>query len=176
MKVQLNFLKEDACEERFTYAKFSSPLGEMFSICDDKFVYCLNFLDLLQPEQEYFLGQFNRVNSKVTDALKKEVDLYFEGKIKSFTVKPFLNGTIFQKKAWQFLQNIPYGEIKTYDDQSTKIHSKKAVRAVGNANGRNQIAVVVPCHRIVRTSGELGGFSSGVERKKWLIEHEKKHK
>ncbi len=176
MKVQLNFLKEDTDQNRFQYAKFSSPLGEMFSICDDKFVYCLNFLDLLQPEQESFLSQFNRLNSKISDLLKKEVDLYYEGKLKTFTLEPFLNGTIFQKKAWQFLQNIRYGETKTYEEQSTEIHSKKAVRAVGNANGRNQIAVVVPCHRIVRTGGELGGFASGVERKKWLIEHEKKHK
>lgn len=176
MKVQLSFLKENTTKDKFKYISFPTILGDMFSICDDDFVYCLNFCDILLPDQQELLDTFNQKTSKINDQVQKELDLYFEGTLKSFTINTFFNGTIFQKKAWQYLKNIPYGELKTYIDQSSEIESKKAVRAVGNANARNQIAIIVPCHRIVRTSGELGGFASGVERKKWLIEHEKRYK
>ena len=176
MKVQLDFLKEDKNKDNFKYAQFTSPLGDMFSISDDCFLYSLNFIDTLLPQQQEVLDNLNKTCSKINQQVQEELALYFKGELKKLTVKTFLNGTIFQKKAWQYLQNIPYGEIKTYADQSTEIHSKKAVRAVGNANGRNQMAIVIPCHRIVMTSGELGGYAGGVIRKKWLIDHEKKYK
>jgi O-6-methylguanine DNA methyltransferase len=176
LKVQLDFLKHDTNNDSFKYARFMSPLGEMFSISNESSLYCLNFMDILQPQQQDFLKKVSQTSSKINEQVQEELTFYFEGNLKTLTVKTFLNGTIFQKKAWQYLQNIPYGEIKTYADQSTEIHSKKAVRAVGNANGRNQMAIIIPCHRIVRTSGELGGYAGGVIRKKWLIEHEKKYK
>jgi O-6-methylguanine DNA methyltransferase len=85
-----------------------------------------------------------------------------------------LSGTIFQKKVWQETQKVPYGETRTYADIAKYIGKPKAYRAVANACGRNPVLLIVPCHRIVATNGRLGGYVGGVERKRFLLELEKK--
>jgi AraC family transcriptional regulator of adaptative response/methylated-DNA-[protein]-cysteine methyltransferase len=82
-------------------------------------------------------------------------------------------GSDFQKSAWQALIQVPYGQTRSYLEQASIIGKPKAFRAVANANGANQIAIVVPCHRIINTGGELGGYGGGLQRKSWLINHEK---
>ncbi len=104
----------------------------------------------------------------------QQVDEYFCGKRKKFSVKLALTGTKFQKKVWRELLKIPYGETASYRDIAAAIRNNRAFRAVGNANGNNRISIIIPCHRVIGSSGELIGYGGGLWRKKWLIEHEKK--
>ena len=104
----------------------------------------------------------------------KQVDEYFLGKRKKFSLKLDFKGTDFQKKVWRELLKIPYGETASYRDIAEAIGKKKAFRAVGNANRINRISIIIPCHRVIGSSGELIGYGGGLWRKKWLIEHEKK--
>lgn len=97
---------------------------------------------------------------------------YFSGNRKSFDLKLNLQGTEFQKKVWEALQNVPYGKTRTYLEQSKVIGNVKAIRAVASANGKNPIWIVIPCHRIIGTDGSLIGYAGGLWRKKWLLEHE----
>lgn len=97
---------------------------------------------------------------------------YFSGNRKSFDLKLNLQGTEFQKKVWEALQNVPYGKTRTYLEQSKVIGNVKAIRAVASANGKNPIWIVIPCHRIIGTDGSLIGYAGSLWRKKWLLEHE----
>lgn len=101
---------------------------------------------------------------------KRELDEYFEGKRKRFTVKLDWNRTsIFNQKVWTALLEIPYGEVKTYAQIAAQIGSPKAARAVGRANGLNPIAIIVPCHRLIGTDGKLRGYAYGLDRKQALL-------
>ncbi len=105
----------------------------------------------------------------------KQLDEYFAGKRKDFTVKLILQGTDFQKRVWEHLRKIPYASTSSYKDVARAIGNEKAVRAVGGANGRNNIGIIVPCHRVIAHDGTLGGFGGGLWRKEWLLKHEKKY-
>ena len=105
--------------------------------------------------------------------LATELDEYFAGKRRVFSIPVLLQGTDFQKKAWQILQQIPYGKTISYTEQAMLVGNKKAVRAVANANSKNKIVLLVPCHRVIGSNGALTGFASGLWRKKRLIELEK---
>ena len=97
---------------------------------------------------------------------------YFEGKRELFSIKLDLQGTDFQLKVWQELQKIPYGKTITYHELAEGIGDPKAFRAVGQADAKNPIAVIIPCHRVLGNDGKLVGYAGGLERKKWLLEHE----
>lgn len=103
-----------------------------------------------------------------------QLDEYFKGERKTFTVKLQLQGTKFQKKVWNQLMRIPYAKTLSYKDVAQAIRNEKAARAVGGANGRNPIGIVIPCHRVIAHDGTLGGFGGGLWRKEWLLNHEKK--
>lgn len=102
----------------------------------------------------------------------EELEQYFQKKRASFSIPLRINGTPFQMRVWEALQTIPYGQTVSYGDIAKQIGCPKAVRAVGNAVGSNPITIVIPCHRVIRTGGGLGGYAWGIERKKWLLEHE----
>lgn len=108
-----------------------------------------------------------------TSQLRTEVDEYFTKKRKSFDVKYILTGTPFQQRAWRVLCEIPYGSTITYREQAIRTESPNGFRAVGRANGKNILEIVVPCHRVVAKDGSLGGFASGIDRKIILLAHEK---
>ncbi|MBS9461145.1 methylated-DNA--[protein]-cysteine S-methyltransferase [Flagellimonas sp. 389] len=97
---------------------------------------------------------------------------YFEGTRKQFDLKLNPDGTDFQKKVWKALQQIPYGKTVSYLDLSKTLGDVKAIRAVAAANGKNPLWIVVPCHRIIGSNGDLVGYAGGLHRKKWLLEHE----
>ena len=105
----------------------------------------------------------------------RELREYFEGRRKTFSVPLEQNGTVFQTQTWQALQKISFGKTRSYADIARAIRNPKAVRAVGRANGKNSIPIIVPCHRVITSAGTLGGYSSGVWRKKWLLEHERRY-
>ena len=106
-------------------------------------------------------------------SLKKEFDLYFQGKLKTFTCRLDLSrGTPFQRKVWRALLTIPHGKTRSYRWVAQSIRNPKAVRAVGNANGKNPVSIIVPCHRVVQTNGQLGGYTGGVQIKRKLLDLE----
>jgi methylated-DNA-[protein]-cysteine S-methyltransferase len=107
------------------------------------------------------------------DAAKRELTAYFGGAPTDFAALPLdPQGTPFQRRVWQELRRIPRGQAISYKELAQRIGNPKASRAVGQANGRNPIPLIIPCHRVINTDGGLGGFSSGLERKRWLLHHE----
>lgn len=99
---------------------------------------------------------------------------YFNGKRKSFNLELDVEGTEFQKKVWNELLKIPFGKTVSYNDIAKKLGDKEAVRAVGHANGKNPIAIIIPCHRVIGSDGKLVGYAGGLWRKKWLLNFENK--
>lgn len=116
--------------------------------------------------------QENRLLKEAT----KQVDEYFQGTRKTFDLPLSVQGTDFQNKAWTALQAIPYGETRSYQAQAEMLGNKKAVRAVGGANNKNPIAIIIPCHRVLGKNGKLVGYASGIDKKAWLLDLEAKHK
>ena len=102
----------------------------------------------------------------------KQLDEYFLGKRKDFDLKLDLEGTNFQMRVWSELQKIPYAKTHSYKELAQKIKNEKAIRAVGTANGKNPICIIIPCHRVIASNGHLAGFSGGLERKRKLLDLE----
>lgn len=114
--------------------------------------------------------------TQILEEACKQLDEYFKGKRTDFNLKLLLRGTDFQKRVWNELLTIPCGDTLTYKQVSERIGRKEAVRAVGNANGKNLVSIVVPCHRVIGSNGKLTGYAGGLWRKEWLLEHEKNMK
>ena len=113
----------------------------------------------------------SEIHDSVNDAVT-QLDEYFNGARRDFELPLDLQGTEFQVAAWNALAEIPYGRTASYGQQAASIGRPKAVRAIGGANGRNPVAIVLPCHRIVGADGSLTGFGGGIAVKKWLLDHE----
>jgi AraC family transcriptional regulator of adaptative response/methylated-DNA-[protein]-cysteine methyltransferase len=156
-----------------------TKLGPMLAIADEKALHLLEFVDRRGLEREV-----ERLRRKTKSAIlpgktepilsiERELDMYFDGKLKQFTTPLCWQGSAFQEMTWEALRQIPYGETRSYSDLAMSIGNPSAFRAVANANGANQLAIVVPCHRAINTNGELGGYGGGLARKKWLINHER---
>jgi methylated-DNA-[protein]-cysteine S-methyltransferase len=103
-----------------------------------------------------------------------QLDAYFAGEQRQFDVPMALEGTEFQRRVWAGLCEIPYGETISYGELARRVGNPKASRAVGLANGRNPVAIIVPCHRVIGADGSLTGYGGGLDRKVWLLEHERK--
>lgn len=158
-----------------------TQLGPMLAIADEEFLYLLEFDDRqgLEREIERLCIHMNAAivpgHTKVTQQIEVELQKYFEGALKKFETPIRLLGSPFQKLVWGELMRISYGETRTYSDQARAIGKETAYRAVANANRNNQLAIIIPCHRIINSNGKLGGYSGGINRKKWLITHEREH-
>ncbi|CEK29482.1 methylated-DNA-protein-cystein methyltransferase [[Clostridium] sordellii] len=116
----------------------------------------------------------NTEQPKILKETINQIQEYFNGTRKEFDIKFKLKGTEFQKKVWNALTDIPYGDTVSYKYIATKIGNEKAVRAVGNTNGRNIINIVVPCHRVIGANKSLTGYGGGLDKKSWLLKHEEK--
>ena len=114
-----------------------------------------------------------RRNPDFFTAVKLQLQAYFKGELKKFDVPLAPEGTVFQQKVWQALRNIPYGELVSYKTIAETIGNPKAVRAVGAANGKNPLPVIVPCHRVIGSDGSLTGFGGGLQTKQQLIDLER---
>lgn len=112
-----------------------------------------------------------RIPAELQSTVKQLQD-YFEGKTQGFNIKLSLEGTSFQKKVWNQLLKIPFGKTITYSQMAAKLGDPKVIRAAASANGKNPIPIIVPCHRIIGSDGSLTGYAGGLDRKKWLLEHE----
>jgi len=107
--------------------------------------------------------------------LEKQINEYFAGTLKSFDLQLNAPGTDFQKLVWQKLQEIPYGETRSYKKQAVTVGNPAAIRAVAKANGYNRISIIIPCHRVIGEDGSMTGYGGGIWRKQWLLDFEKKN-
>jgi AraC family transcriptional regulator of adaptative response/methylated-DNA-[protein]-cysteine methyltransferase len=159
----------------------ATPLGPMVAGSVDGGVCLLEFSDRQRIEAQLadvaqrFGSRAMPGTSEHLERLETELSAYFEGELRQFTVPVVEPGTPFQTRVWDELRRIPYGETRSYEQIATAIGSPAAVRAVGLANGRNRIAIVVPCHRVVRKGGALGGYAGGLRRKQFLLDLERGH-
>lgn len=159
--------------------RLTTPLGPMFVCSTDNGICLLEFVDRRMLETE-FKDLQKLLNANIISGenehikqVKKEIKEYFDGSRRTFDVKLETPGTDFQNSVWNCLQQIQYGTTTTYQIQAEKIDNPKAIRAVASANGYNRISIVVPCHRVIGKDGKMTGYGGGIERKKWLIEHER---
>lgn len=159
-----------------------SPLGPLVAAAMPEGVCFLEFTDRRALERQLATLR-KRLDSPVVpgnnehlDKLTEELGLYFAGKLTEFTVPLVIPGTPFQEAVWKRLREIPFGETLSYAVMARAIGRPRAVRALGTANGANRIAIVVPCHRVVRKSGDLGGYGGGLWRKAFLLKHEREVK
>ena len=156
-----------------------TPLGAMLALADGDGLHLLEFVDRRGLENE-LLAMRKRTrcvivpgNNEHLETITAELKSYFEGRGTKFSVPLVLGGSAFEKAAWAELQTIPRGKTRSYSEMAKRLGKPGASRAVGRANGRNILALVVPCHRVIRSDGTLCGYGGGVWRKKWLLEHEK---
>lgn len=163
-------------------ADFSSPYGELIlgsfedqlCICDWKYRKMRSQVD--QRVKNAFEAEFVPGETEVIKQTKQELNEYFEGKRTEFSIPMNLAGTDFQKSVWKALLEIPFGKTESYLGLSKILNNVKAIRAVAAANGANAISILVPCHRIVGSQGELIGYAGGLPAKKQLLELENQAK
>ena len=148
----------------FETAYLKTPLGTAKILGNDDGIVEISVLD-----EEHSAVT---IRSQVVKECMVQLKEYFEGIRTRFTVKLNPSGTDFQKRVWDELLQIPFGEKTTYMKQTLKLGSEKAIRAVASANGKNPIWIIIPCHRVVGSDGSLTGYAGGLYRKKWLLEHE----
>jgi AraC family transcriptional regulator of adaptative response/methylated-DNA-[protein]-cysteine methyltransferase len=158
----------------FRYSQFHTKLGPVITVGDGDGIYLLEFVDkpgrLASFKADLIPGRTDAI-----DSIESELKSYFDGLLTEFKTPLHILGTPFQQQVWEELLRIPYGHTRTYASQSQGIGKPKAYRAVANANGANQIAIVIPCHRVVNSNGGLGGYRGGIDRKQWLIDHETRY-
>ncbi|MEM9243074.1 MAG: trifunctional transcriptional activator/DNA repair protein Ada/methylated-DNA--[protein]-cysteine S-methyltransferase [Pseudomonadota bacterium] len=156
-----------------------TPLGPMLTVVDDDYLYLLEFVGRrgLEREIERLRKRLKIAiipgETKITAQIKTELNHYFKGDCLTFKTPIYLLGSDFQKNVWRALQTIPTGETRSYLQIAEQINHPKAFRAVAQANGANQLAIIIPCHRVINANGELGGYGGGISRKAWLLQHEK---
>lgn len=155
---------------------YQSPAGVLKIIIHEGFINEINFLkDADKQISQIFAEENSEENKAVAEKCKTQFDEYFSGKRKIFDLPIKQSGTLFQEKVWNELIKIPFGKTISYLQLSQKIGNVKSIRAVGTANGRNNLAIVVPCHRVIGSDGSLTGYAGGLSRKQWLLEHENKY-
>ncbi len=155
----------------YFYYIYKSKIGNIYIKTDENYVYNINFINLSSINQNIEYKK-NIITEKVINQLEE----YFNGKRKIFELPVKLIGSEFQKKVWKELEKIPYGQTKTYKDIAIKIGNPNASRAIGNANNKNPIAIVIPCHRVIGCNNKLIGYAGGIDKKIQLLELEKNNK
>ncbi|MBL3666333.1 methylated-DNA--[protein]-cysteine S-methyltransferase [Streptomyces sp. M2CJ-2] len=147
-----------------------SPYGLLTLVADDGVLCGLYMTDQRHRPQEETFGDRD---DTVCPAAKEQLKAYFAGELKEFTLELRLHGTPFQRRVWDQLTRIPYGETRSYGQLADVLGNPKASRAVGLANGRNPIGIIVPCHRVIGASGGLTGYGGGLARKQRLLDFER---
>ncbi len=152
----------------YVYKTMKSPIGLLKLVGSDAGLAAVLWEDD-NPKRVRLDARVEDVDHPVLVAAERELEEYFAGKRKAFSVKLDYQGTPFQKKVWNALLGIPFGETRTYGELAKQIGSPAAVRAVGAANGKNPIAILGPCHRVIGSTGKLTGFAGGLEAKALLL-------
>ncbi|HEY0969394.1 MAG TPA: methylated-DNA--[protein]-cysteine S-methyltransferase [Gemmatimonadales bacterium] len=155
------------------YDIIDTPIGELTLTATDEGLTGVHFAGDGQPAGARPLGgRDGSPAAAVLAAARAQLAAYFAGELVTFDLPLVAHGTPFQERVWVTLRGIGHGETISYTELARRVGSPRAVRAVGGANGRNPIPIVVPCHRVIAAGGKLGGFGGGLDRKQWLLEHE----
>ena len=144
-----------------------SPIGTIHLYANDEGL-CALYMNTHRDELPHGVPG----NNKVLDQTISELKEYFEGNRREFSVPLLPNGTKFQQSVWAELMNIPYGKTISYGELAKRLGDPLLTRAVGTANGANPISIIIPCHRVIGANGHLTGYSGGIEKKRWLLDHE----
>ena len=150
-------------EDDLYYDHMNSPLGIIHVIGSESYLYSIRF---------YSRKIKNRRTNKLLKEVLFQLSVYLKGDLKKFDLPCKLVGTDFQKRVWGQLKKIKLGKIKTYKEIASGIKDIKAARAVGSAIGFNSLPIIIPCHRVIASNGDISGFTAGIWRKKWLLKHE----
>jgi methylated-DNA-[protein]-cysteine S-methyltransferase len=153
------------------YTELDSPVGTLLLRGDGN---ALTHLHMHEQKHRSVLPPECERNDAVFREVRKQLQAYFVGKLQRFDVPLAGEGTAFQKTVWRALLDIPFGVTQTYGELAKQLGNANASRAVGLANGRNPIGIIVPCHRVIGANGTLTGYAGGLERKQWLLAHEQK--
>ncbi|WP_152446282.1 methylated-DNA--[protein]-cysteine S-methyltransferase [Bacillus sp. THAF10] len=148
---------------------YESPIGVIEIMATNEAI-----LSIFFSEKEKKKNLLQAQTPSVLTECYTQLDEYFKGERQNFSFSYQLKGTDFQQTVWKALIEIPYAETVTYQHIADSIGNEKAIRAVGNANGKNQLSIVFPCHRVIGSNGTLTGYAGGLWRKEWLLQHEKK--
>jgi methylated-DNA-[protein]-cysteine S-methyltransferase len=152
------------------YTTVESPIGELLLLGDGEVLHGLYMQASRKPVR--IRPAWQRDDAAFADA-REQLAEYFAGERTSFDLPMQLEGSAFQRTVWHALTRIPYGQTISYGELARRVGRPAASRAVGLANGRNPISIVVPCHRVIGSSGALTGYGGGIERKRWLLAHER---
>jgi methylated-DNA-[protein]-cysteine S-methyltransferase len=152
-----------------TYDVMHTPIDRLVLASDGSAIVGV-WMANAEPDDRRWLDR--RGSDAVLDDARRELDAYFAGRLRTFNIPLAPNGTEFQRRVWSALRDIPFGTTISYADLARRVSNAAAVRAVGAANGRNPIPVIVPCHRVIGSNGSLTGFGGGLPRKQWLLRHE----
>ncbi|MBK7133267.1 MAG: methylated-DNA--[protein]-cysteine S-methyltransferase [Bacteroidales bacterium] len=162
-------------------ANIETELGTMIAGAVEDGICLLEFSDRKMLNTEYKdLSRYLKTNIEAGESihfhdLRLQLDEYFKGLRKEFSLALVTPGTPFQQAVWKELMNISYGTTRSYMEQSIALGNPESIRAVANANGMNRIAIIIPCHRVIGSDGSLTGYGGGLKRKRWLLDHERKH-
>jgi O-6-methylguanine DNA methyltransferase len=152
--------------------QLTSPIGDVFFVWKKEGVLMISFIERNYSEK---LSDFIKDNFEIirtTSKLGTQLKEYFNGTRRKFDIDLVMNGTPYQKRVWKELLKVPYGKTLSYGRLAKRVGNPKGARSIGMAVSRNPIGIIIPCHRVIRSSGEIGGYASGTFRKKWLLEHE----
>ena len=163
----------------FKASWIDTVLGPMIAVADDDALYLLEFVDRRGLERE--IERLRRRTKAAIipgctaplEAVEAELRRYFDGGLPAFTTPVTCLGTPFQQRVWDELRKIPAGQTRSYTEIAEALGTPNAVRAVARANGANQLAILIPCHRVIGADGSLTGYGGGLTRKNWLINHER---
>ena len=153
------------------YIAIDSPLGELYLIRDASALIGLYLAGQKHVPDRAYWGQLDTRCSLLRE-VQRQLDQYFQHQRRTFDLPLNPMGTDFQKQVWQQLRQISYGQTWSYGELAQSLGQPTAARAVGAANGRNPIAIIIPCHRVIARNGKLTGYAGGVDRKQWLLSHE----
>lgn len=160
------------------YIEFPTPIGTLCAGATDQGICLLDFTDKNRGEAECkdlckkLSAVIQSGSNPYLDQVKTELSEYFSGDRRQFSVPLHTPGTDFQRSVWRVLQDIPYSETRSYKQQAAALNNPGAIRAVASANGRNRVSIIIPCHRVIGSDGQLVGYGGGLDRKKWLLDFE----
>lgn len=172
--------RERYAPKTLLFARLETPLGPMIAMAENQGLVLLEFAD--RPALPDEMDELRRRHAYTVvpgrnvhlDRLESELHDYFAGTLRQFAVPLIAPGSPFERAIWRMLREVPYGTIQTYGDLARRLDKPRGARAVGWANGRNRIAIVIPCHRVCGSNGELVGYGGGRARKRWLLDHERR--
>lgn len=176
----MNATAEATAQHRLVSTAFDTPLGEMIAVANDEGLCLLEFHDRPALPREradlrrLFGAEVEEGTHTHLDTVRRELDEYFEGRRTRFETPLSIRGTPWERGVWDQLLAIPCGETRCYEDIALALRLPGAQRAVGLANGRNRIAILIPCHRVIEKSGKLRGYGGGLHRKAFLLDLERR--